>query len=232
MSGLHALVFGAQLRPPFDPPPIVERPWNSMTLVIGFAGDKLIKVSDIAPVLWSQAGFTGNTPKLEIRVRSVRVWGLSVARPIRLLVYGFSDGAVPARQVLEDWPALNHYPRTGWVWNAALQTGSYSEGSSESLFQVDVGTSGGKGIPWIAYIDILWRGGTDTPISDSVRYHALLAREALTSSASATTLHPVPCHCEAFSSTLSRSFEALSYSGLVAEDPPVSSPLNPEGRAE
>lgn len=191
-KAMHERLLGREVRPPLQPPVVVERPWNTITVVTGFTGDKTVTIKDLVPVMWTQAGFQTPPSPLMVRIRSIRVWALSYARPIRLYVFGFTDGGTSSRprQILIDWPAPQRLPRCGWVYSDAIQSGCFSETSTEKVFGVDVGKTNSDGdIPWLCYVDMLWRGATDTPISAHPRIQ-LLELQSAGASGSSPCLSP------------------------------------------
>lgn len=169
---LHNRLLGHVINPAAQPNTIIETPWNQIVLQLGFAGDKTVKIVDIITTLKNQTGFTNLAVadfKVEIRTFKVRVWALSSSRPMELTVFGFT-GTSDARQKIISWPKPMQLPRCGWEWCDAIKTGSFNETSQEILFSVDVGKVDNVDIPWLAYLDMAWRGRSDTPISQGASF--------------------------------------------------------------
>lgn len=165
----NRMVRGHTVTPRFDPPAIVDKPWNSAVIQVGNTGDDDVTISDIHKVALSQMGIV-STQTCEYRVRSVRVWGLSVSRPIRVSFFGFAgnDKSPLAEQL--DWGTTQRFPRIGYSYPASFQLYSFTSSGKSVLFHVDVGKdSAGNPIPWLAYVDLLWRSDVSSPVSQSIR---------------------------------------------------------------
>lgn len=174
---LHNTVFGHSIRTNFDPPNFVDKPWNSVTVELGFAGDKKVTPVDIVPVALKQIGLDDlplDKTTIEFRFLKCRVWGLSVSRPVRCSFFGISatsNAGPQAYGVMTDWGAPNRLPHVGWQWPVSVQQTTWVSTSKDLVFSVDVGTTGTDAdIPWLAYLDILWRSSKYSPISERIRY--------------------------------------------------------------
>lgn len=192
---LHNVTHGHVIRTPFDPPNFVDKPWNSVTVEIAFQGDKQVKCSDIAPVVLTQLGLDElKTTTIELRFMKARIWGLSVSRPLRVSFFGSSAasaGGAQAYGIVQDWGAPMRLPHVGWVWPVAIQQITWISTSSDLVMSVDVGTTGGLAatdIPWLAYMDVLWRSSKYNPISSRPRYVATYTPSALSESFSNLSL--------------------------------------------
>lgn len=168
---------GVKFHPGVDPPDIVSAPWNHMTVMIAKSGDQVIKGSDVAPVIITQAGFYGlSALTIDFRVQKARFWCLTVKRPIRVEIYGFDNTSSKqggAIAVLEDFPSNVAFAAVGYELPAALKNCVYSSDSDAKLFSVDVGAA----YSWLGYVDVLWRGNNYTPITQTARYRALYPAE-------------------------------------------------------
>lgn len=186
-SRVKARFNGRVFKPAADPPTIVPNPWNSITVSLGYVGDKKVVIKDIIPPLAKQAGFAGATPNIEVRVRSIRLWCLNPSRVMRANFYAFENTASRDKSplaVVEDWPSLTSFARAGYEWPAAYQLVCGYVDSDEMVFSVDV--SDADKTPWLAYMDCLWRGADPQPVSETVRARllSLTAPPALSHTAS------------------------------------------------
>lgn len=162
---VHTRAVGRVFSPGPDIPMITERPWNQICVSVGKIGDANVQFKDIAPVLWTQAGFYGvSMPKLDLVVRKARVWTLSNSRPIR--VRFSTDGTTPGYAQAYDWPSKLNFANVGYVFPSNVMNICNNSSDIVDVITVEVGNNVG----WIAYIDMLWRGSTEEPITQSVRY--------------------------------------------------------------
>lgn len=155
---------GVSFIPPADPPAFSDKPWNTATAQIGFSGDKVISPSTMHSAILSQLGLL-STQTLEYRFISCKVWALTPQRPLRVSFFGASSGPV-ALALLQDYGAPMKLPRVGYVWPASQQMLTYKSTSTDSIISVDVGKDAeGKDIPWLSYVNILWRSDVYNPIT-------------------------------------------------------------------
>lgn len=167
---LHNTICGHTIRTPFDPPNYVDKPWNTVTVVLGATGDKQVNVTMIHPTVLTQLGLDEiKTTTFEYRFHKARVWAQSVSRPIRCSFFGSSaasSGGAQAYGIVTDWGAPNRQPHVGWEWPAAIKQVTWISTSKDLVFAVDVGkTPAGDDIPWLCYLDINWRSSKYNPIS-------------------------------------------------------------------
>lgn len=178
---------GVSFHPGVDPPMIVATPWNQMTLNVGLLGDQNVSARMITPVILTQAGLTGSTATLDFRICKMRFWCLKVDRPMVVRIFGFdntneADGGALA--TLEDWPGRISFAAIGYEPPTAYRECVYSTDSTAKLFSIDVG----KNNPWIAYLDILWRGNKYTPLADRVRTRLQYPQDDASTSSSFSSL--------------------------------------------
>lgn len=144
-----------------------------MCCTIGHVGDLVVQGKMLRDPVQSQAGFKGvEGVTLDFRIQKIRLWGLSTARPVRLTVYGWNNTALAgggALAVVEDWPGKVSFPSVGYVLPTAMNQIVLSSDSTDKVFAVDVA----KDVPWLAYIDLLWRGNKYSSIEDHPRARLL-----------------------------------------------------------
>lgn len=174
---------GHAVRTSFDPPMFCDKPWNSATIEFGFTGDKSISVSQMHGTVLSQLGLV-STQSLEYRFLKCRVWALTPQRPLRVSFFGISSGPV-ALALLQDWGAPQRLPHVGYQYPTAFQLCTYKSSNTDEIVSVDVGKdSSGSDIPWLMYMDLLWRSDVYNPITSSVRYRLMNQNVASTSTSS------------------------------------------------
>lgn len=170
-----------------DPPSVVDAPWNSICLQLGGTKDQVVTPKDLWTVLLKQAGFGDSTPRLDMRVLKVRAYCLANKRPIRLLCYGVcntsSDTAEGAICNLVDWPAFDKFAAVGYEYSATNQQIVNSSDGPDKIFAIEVGSP----YPWLAYVDLLWRGAALAPIAEHVRFQLVDADELCSLAPSATS---------------------------------------------
>lgn len=166
-SMLRVHLRGKELKVSPDPPSIVANPWNHATIVVGQTGDLDVTISSLWSVLATQLGLVYNSGGTVYpisgyaRFQKLRVWTLNNSKAIVLSVYHPETDLLTT---LEDWPSQNHFPAVGYVWPNDVQILPAYSTSNSKLFHVDVGGSA----PWIAYVELLWRG-LPTTVSSSER---------------------------------------------------------------
>lgn len=185
---------GCKFTPARQPPTVVETPWNSLVLQMGGVGDKVVTCDQLATQLQTQAGFTkASGMTFDYRVHRIRLWGLMLTRPVRLSVWGTTTGADPAAgamAVLDAWPDRMHFPAIGYEMPRSVSNIVWTSDSKDHVFSVEV--SGQD--PWLAYLDILWRGNSYTPLTLTARFQTSCLSNAPVSSAfSNLSLHDLDC---------------------------------------
>lgn len=163
---LHDELRGTTLKTPLDPPNYVDKPWNHATIVLGAIGDQTVTPASFLVVALAQLGFV-SSQTLEFRFMAVRAWALSASRPMRIACYGYTGGAVKPLAVIQDWGTLQRAPHVGYKWPASVSMIVWNGISTDTIFTIDVGTA--EKIPWIAYIQCLWRSDIYNPIAMTVR---------------------------------------------------------------
>lgn len=166
---------GVKFTPSAQPPPIVEVPWNQVTLQVGGDGSQdetVLAAKDIVANLKSQLGFKKLEATFDIRITKVRLWSLKNNRPIRLSIFGFDNTDLPsggAITVLEAWPSTIAFARVGYEFPRNLRNIVWSSDSTSKFCTIDNSAH----TPWLLYLDILWRCNTLVPIGLSARYQHL-----------------------------------------------------------
>lgn len=163
---------GVKFTPSAQPPPIVEVPWNQVTLQVGGDGtqdETVLAAKDIVANLKSQLGLKNLDATFDMRITKVRVWSLKNNRPIRLSIFGFDNTNLPsggAIVVLEAWPSTIAFARAGYEFPRNLRNIVWSSDSTSKFCTVDNSAK----TPWLLYIDLLWRCNNMTPIGLSALY--------------------------------------------------------------
>lgn len=165
---LGAKLRGRTFTPSAEPPAFSDKPWNQAVINVGGTKDQAVKISDVHTVALSQLGLL-STQTLEYRIRAVRVWALTPSRPLRVAWYGFGANDRSALATLMDWGAPQRLPRVGFQYPESVQDYTFSSAGNAVLFSVDVGSS--SPTSWLAYVELLWRSDTYSPISSMVRYN-------------------------------------------------------------
>lgn len=153
------------------PPPIAGCPWNSGVVKLGDTKDTVVDGVVLAKALWPSFGFAGLTPPVDFRVLKIRVWVLASARPVRLSVFGWDNTKIAtggAITVLEAWPGRMEFPAIGYEVSAAYSQIVWSSDSTSQLFAIDVAAANA----WLCYVDVLWRGNSYSPVTESVMFRA------------------------------------------------------------
>lgn len=152
-----------------DPPTVVDAPWNSMCVQLGGTADTSVSGVELSKVIIAQAGFTGVTGlTIDMRVFKIRCYCLANKRPMRILVFGLDNTRLSAGGAIAnivDYPSQNHYAAVGYEFSAALSQIVLSSDSTDKVFSVEIGNP----YAWLAYVDVLWRGNSITPIASTVR---------------------------------------------------------------
>lgn len=170
------VAYGRELKPGPFPNAIVDQPWNSCVLQLGNVGDSDITNELAAAQLCKQMGLICydaaktqlGTVDVDMRYVKIRVWALKNKAPISLSVLGFTEDASQPSQIYTCWPGSNRLPSVGYEWPQFYQTALYNATSDKDqrVARVDVG----KDIPWLAYVDVLWRSSSHQPISEAVSF--------------------------------------------------------------
>lgn len=112
---------GASLRARADPPAIVDRPWNTVTLTLPLAAAGNITVALINAAFNTQVGAGTATPALLYRFKEVRAWELSGA-DIALGLYDFDRATLgEVIRTQQDQPGRNHWARVASMWSVTQQ---------------------------------------------------------------------------------------------------------------
>lgn len=169
LGQLRRSLNGHAVRTSFDPPMFCDKPWNSAVVEFGFTGDKIVSVSQMHSTVLSQLGLLPSQT-LEYRFLTCRVWALTPQRPLRVSFFGISSGPV-ALALLQDWGAPQRLPHVGYRYPKSFQLATYKSSNTDEIVSVDVGKdASGNPIPWLMYMDLLWRSDVYNPITASVRY--------------------------------------------------------------
>lgn len=163
---------GVKFTPSAQPPPIVEVPWNQVTLQVGGDGTKdetVLSAKDLVIYLKRQLGFKDIEVSFDMRITKVRLWTLKNNRPIRLSIFGFDNTAIKtggAIVILEAWPSTIAFARVGYEFPRNLRNIVWSSDSDSKFCIVDNSAQ----TPWLLYIDLLWRANNLVPIGFSALY--------------------------------------------------------------
>lgn len=166
---------GVRFTPSVQPPPIVEVPWNQVTLQVagdGTADETTLAAKDLVVYLKRQLGFKNIDATFDMRLTKVRLWTLKTDRPIRLSIFGFDNTSLPgagAIVVLEAWPSKIAFARVGYEFPRNLRNIVWSSDSTSKFCTVDNSAQ----TPWLLYIDLLWRCNNFIPIGLSARFTAM-----------------------------------------------------------
>lgn len=146
---------GMKIIPPTDPPQYTELPWWPFTLAVGGSSDgktndkitfKSLQQSLIAHIFPSG---TTAAKAFEIKVRTIRVWGLD-KQLIQLTPYEIVGAGSHSLSVLRDYGGQMAFSRVGWKYG----TGAHIDPMVDEETLIATVTTNGK---YLIYVQVLLR---------------------------------------------------------------------------
>jgi len=159
VNALKSQIRGHKDRVSPDPPNIVTRPWNQVTLVTDNDAVSTAELSTYAirVLLLSQLSLPAET-HFELRVKKVRAWGAispQNGKPLEIAVFDLSDADEQSSEVLQvitDRGTLARRSSVGYTWPSSQQNQVLITQTNISLVEiVNFQTM---------YIDVMWRPRT------------------------------------------------------------------------
>lgn len=148
---------GVKIIPPVDPPEYVSNPWWPLTTVFMVDQDSQIQAKQLYDSVIAQLGFGdfksgGSTIPLELRLVSVRLWGLD-KQPIQLAIYDHL-GKRNRFTEISDFGSAVQYSRTGWRYGRVATLDALNRNEVDVLFDV---TGASKTAKIMVYCQLLIR---------------------------------------------------------------------------
>lgn len=138
---------GVRFVPPVDPPEYVSAPWWPFTLILIATGDEAVTAKIMYDQVLQQLDLkkfvsgTATVP-LEMRLDSVRAWGLA-KQPIQLSVYD-RLGKHHRLAELSDYGTPINYSRVGWRFGSLAHSDALGSTETETLYEVSGGSTANK----------------------------------------------------------------------------------------
>lgn len=113
-------------RPSFDPPSIVENPWNSLTIAYEANGSASLHAEDIRDTILGTLGLQlAAAAVFDLRVIHARVWETTgtygIVGEFNNFTYGPSEAPYMPLATVDDNPAKNHWAVIGYDWPSDVQ---------------------------------------------------------------------------------------------------------------
>lgn len=167
---------GSELRTKPDIPSLRLTPWYQATVLLGSTGDTIATVNAIWTALAAQQNLgTYDSSSIfspitgYMRITKIRVWNVSGGL-VKLTVYNILDNATTSsggvQKSLVDYPGRNHYAKVGYLWPQSQRTISSDTAQTNPVFTVDLSDTTES---WIGYVDVMWRGISETAGSAPTR---------------------------------------------------------------
>lgn len=139
---------GVRFVPPVDPPEYVSAPWWPMTLILIAVTDETVTAQKLYQQVLEQldvkkyVSMDKSTVPLEMRIDSVRAWGLA-RQPIQLSVY---DRLGKHHRVAEisDYGTPIQYSRVGWRFGSIAHADALGQTETDVLYEISGATSTNK----------------------------------------------------------------------------------------
>lgn len=161
LAALRTQVKGRVVVPPFDPPQIVDIPWN--TLTCSFAGastQTVVKVSDLEfnitdqLLLFGSVSGTAWRASIEYRLQEVRVWATNQNVSLDVTIYDPTNADSGTFTSLRDRGTITRPARVGYIFPAIMSQNTL-RGSTEGARNI-ISANVEAGVPRF-YFRCLWR---------------------------------------------------------------------------
>jgi len=152
--------FGVEFHPPYDQPSWASAPWWALTIVSNataksttFTGKALHALIIASLNLSAFVNTAKVTPSFNIRVQTVRIWGLE-RQPITLEIYDNSTAGCRKLKQLNDRGSPIHYSCLGWRFGKASYAMLNTDCASDDTTIFSVGQSADNH-PISVYVQLL-----------------------------------------------------------------------------
>lgn len=153
---LSRQLHGSSMRTRADPPSIVDRPWNTVTLTLPLTAAGNITVALVNAAFNNQVGSGSTTPGMLYRFKEARAWELS-GTDLSMGLYDFlgTSGAGEYIRSQQDQPGRNHWARVASMWSVTQQNNviSSTDTTLNVLFLASTATTPNIRL----HLNLLWR---------------------------------------------------------------------------
>lgn len=143
---------GVRLVPSLDPPEFTSCPWWPLTVTFSVTADSYVVPKTVFQAIRSQLQWTALKVPFNIRLVSVRCWGLA-KQPIQLAIYDHL-GTKQMMAEMADYGDPVKYSRLGWKFGRVGLTDALAETDTDVLFAISGATDTQK---VLVYLQLLWR---------------------------------------------------------------------------
>eukprot|EP00581_Thalassiosira_minuscula_P036802 CAMPEP_0184443734 /NCGR_PEP_ID=MMETSP0740-20130409/707_1 /TAXON_ID=385413 /ORGANISM="Thalassiosira miniscula, Strain CCMP1093" /LENGTH=214 /DNA_ID=CAMNT_0026812155 /DNA_START=71 /DNA_END=715 /DNA_ORIENTATION=+ len=167
VRGLRTKLNGSSLRVRPDPTPVVDRPWNNITLSFRSENSGTLSLKTITDAFNRQA-FAGiaNSLPLEFRLQQMRLWELE-GGALSVEIYDL-NGAAETISSQKDVAGRNHWSSVGFMWPIASTNNTLPSSSTTLPIAYIAADSSSPDIE--IHVKLLWRvaGPTVTSFNELV----------------------------------------------------------------
>jgi len=157
--------------PSWDPPSLVENPWNTIVIPYESNGSAALTTANIREDILGILGMSLNTNVyFDLRVLSARIWettgNYGIVAEFNNFQVGITAALYSPLATVNDNPAKNHWAVVGYEWPSSIQTYVVNSASDVEVLNV----SSEEEAQILMHVRVLWKTNTEVDTRSFSRF--------------------------------------------------------------